>query len=204
LAEDKPFRRGGELVVGRLVAHGAANYEFRADQAPSYYLKLLTSRGERVIWGKGLQSALEASPAKPKLGDVIGAQRTGRQSVQVSAQGAQGQKKFKTLWEIDAPAVFVARARRARLVRDGQTDGREAVRAHPELKSTFLSLRSAEELAAQRIANPKDREKFLSLVREAIAGSIKRGEPLPEVRLRDRDKESPPAPPVPKPNDPTR
>jgi hypothetical protein len=199
LADDKPFRRGGELIVGRLVAYGAANYEFRADQAPSYYLKLLTNRGERIVWGKGLQSALERSPVSPKIGDVIGAQRTGRQSVQVNSQ-----EKFKTVWQIDAPAVFVARARRARLVRDGQTDAREAVRAHPELKSTFLSLRSAEELVARRIANPKDRERFLSLVREAIAGSIKRGEPLPEVRLRDRDNDSPAALPKPKLDDPTR
>lgn len=199
MAEDKPFRRGGELLVGRLVAHGAANYEFRAAQAPSYYLKLLTNRGERTIWGKGLHGALKTSPANPKIGDVIGAQRTGRVSVQVNSQ-----EKFKTLWEIDAPAVFVARARRARLLRDSQTDAREAVRAHPELKSTFLSLRSAAELAAHRIANPEDREKFLSLVREAISGSIRRGEPLPEVRLRERDKERPSAPPVPKPDDPTR
>lgn len=199
MAEDKRFRRGGELIVGRLVAHGAANYEFRADQAPSYYLKLLTSRGERTIWGKGLESALESSPSKPKVGDVIGAQRTARQSVQVDSQ-----ERFKTVWQIEAPAVFVERARRARVVRDSQTDAREAVRAHPELKSTFLSLRSAEELAAKRIANPEDREKFLSLVREAIAGSIKRGEPLPEVRLRERDKEGPAVPPNLKPEDPTR
>jgi hypothetical protein len=204
MADDKRFRRGGELIVGRLVAHGAANYEFRGDQAPSYYLKLLTSRGERVLWGKGLQNALERSPAKPKIGDVIGAQRTGRQAVQMSGAAPGVQEKFKTLWEVDAPSVFVARARRARLVRDGQTDAREAVRAHPELKSTFLSLRSAEELAAQRIADPKDRERFLSLVREAISGSIKRGEPLPEVRLRERDQEKAPAPPAPKPEDPTR
>jgi hypothetical protein len=101
---------------------------------------------------------------------------------------------------VENAPFFAERARRARLVRDGQTDVRETVRAHPELKSTFLSLRSAEELAAQRIANPKDRERFLSLVREAIAGSINRGEPLPEVRLRERPKTAD----TPKPHPPDR
>ena len=39
--------------------------------------------------------------------------------------------------------------------------------------------------APKRIANPKDRERFVELVRESIAGSIKKGEPLPDVKLRD-------------------
>jgi len=113
---------------------------------------------------------------------------------------------YRTTWEVEKAPFFAERARRARLVRDGQTDVRDTVRAHPELKSTFLSLRSAEELAAQRIANPKDRERFLSLVREAIAGSIHRGEPLPEVRIRERPKtaESIPTPLPPNRDEPTR
>jgi hypothetical protein len=114
--------------------------------------------------------------------------------------GQKPKAAHRTTWEVEKAPFFAERARRARLVRDGHTDVRETVRAHPELKSTFLSLRSAEELAAQRIANPKDRERFLSLVREAIAGSINRGEPLPEVRLRERPKTAD----TPKPRPPDR
>ena len=33
--------------------------------------------------------------------------------------------------------------------------------------------------------DPKDRERFLALMREAMAASIQKGEPLPAVRLRD-------------------
>jgi hypothetical protein len=69
-------------------------------------------------------------------------------------------------------------------VRDEYADVRAAVRAHPELRSAFLSVRAAEEFAARRIADPEDRERFLDLVRGALAGSIQKGEPLPSVRLR--------------------
>ena len=59
------------------------------------------------------------------------------------------------------------------------------MRAHPELKSTFLSIRAAEAFADQRITDPKDRQRFLELVRGAMAGSIQKGAPLPSVKLRD-------------------
>jgi len=42
-------------------------------------------------------------------------------------------------------------------------------------------------LAEKRIADPSDRERFVALVREAMASSIIKGEPLPSVRLRERD-----------------
>jgi hypothetical protein len=44
-------------------------------------------------------------------------------------------------------------------LRDEQADIRESVRAVPELKSTFLSVRTAADLAAKRIADPQDRER---------------------------------------------
>ena len=83
---------------------------------------------------------------------------------------------------------FAERVRLARRLRDEQADVRKTVRSHPELKSTYLSVRAAEDFAARRIADPKDRERFLLLMREAMAASIKNGEPLPATRLKDRAK----------------
>jgi hypothetical protein len=80
---------------------------------------------------------------------------------------------------------FAERARLARQLREEQLDVRESVRAHPELKSTFLSIRAAEAFADQRILDPKDRERFLELVRGAMAGSIRKGAPLPSAKLRE-------------------
>jgi len=91
----------------------------------------------------------------------------------------------RTRWVVEKVQFFAERARLARRLRDEQADVRETVRAHPELKSSFLSVRAAEEFATRRIADPKDRERFLSLMREAMAASIQKGEPLPTVRLRD-------------------
>jgi hypothetical protein len=85
---------------------------------------------------------------------------------------------------------FAERSRLARQVREDHIDVRETVRAHPELKSTFLSVRAAEEFATKSIANPHDRAKFLELVKGALAGSIQKGEPLPQVSLR-KQPESP-------------
>ena len=91
----------------------------------------------------------------------------------------------RTRWVVEKVKFFAERARLARQLREEQLDLRESVRTHPELKSTFLSIRAAEAFADQRIADPKDRERFLELVRGAMAGSIHKGEPLPSVRLRD-------------------
>ena len=63
------------------------------------------------------------------------------------------------------------------------------MREHPELKSTFLSIQAAQEFANQRIKNPEDRERFLVQLRAVMSASIQKGEPLPEVRLRERSAE---------------
>jgi hypothetical protein len=108
---------------------------------------------------------------------------------------------------VEKVTFFAERARLARRLRDEQLDIRQSVREHPELKSTFISARAAEEFAARRIADPKDRETFLELVREAVAGSIQKGEPLPAVRLREGARSPDPEPAKPSPpgrDDPTR
>jgi hypothetical protein len=170
-------RRDGELLIGRLAAHGHANYQFRATEEPSYYLKLLTSRGERTLWGKDLERALTDAETRPAVGDLIGARRASRQAVTITTRqrDAAGQvvsqaerQAHRTHWVVEKVQFFAERARMARRLRDEQ----------------------AEEFASQRIANEADRAKFLDLVRGAIAGSIKQGEPLPSVRLRTEPKRS--------------
>lgn len=198
-----PPRRGGErLVVGRLKAHGRANYQFRAHQDPSYYLTLQTDRGPKTLWGKDLERALAFAATQPKVDDLIGVQRLAREAVTLveRKRDAHGQlvsqreiHAHRTRWRVEKLKFFTDRARQARQVRDAQVDARETLRAHPELKSTFLTLRAATEFAAQRIGNTQDRAHFLALLRGAMAGSIKQGEPLPEVRLRERGTGAAPA-----------
>jgi hypothetical protein len=208
--------RGGSLLVGRLTEHGRANYQFRLDENVSYYVKLLTSRGAKTLWGKDLERALNSGETRPKVGDLIGARRAGREAVTVTARRRAADGRIvteeahyahRTRWIVEKVQFFAERARLARRLRDEQADVRETVRAHPELTSSFLSVRAAQEFAARRIADPKDRERFLTLMREAMAASIQKGEPLPAVRLRDpsrTEEVSTVRPRSLRPDDPTR
>ena len=207
-------RRGGQLLIGRLKDHGPANYQFRAKDDPSYYVKLLTSRGERILWGRDLERAVAEGETRPKVGDLIAARRIAREAVTVTSRQRDAEGRViaqeerhahRTRWVVEKVTFFAERARMARRLRDEQADIRESVRAHPELKSTFLSVRAAEEFAAKRISNPEDRERFLELVRGAMAGSIRKGEPLPSTSLRNRTPEPGlPKAGAPKREDPTR
>lgn len=186
-------RRMGELVVGRLQAHGRAPYQFRADQDVSYFVTLVTTSGVKTLWGKDLARAIQAGATQPTLGDLVGARRTGRQAVTLidrqrdargNIQTQREQHAHRMQWEVEKLPFFAERVRQARLARDAHTETRDAVKQRPELRSTFLSLRAAEQLAAERISDPQDREKFLSMVREAMAASTERGTPMPDIPLR--------------------
>ncbi len=136
-----------------------------------------------------------AASTQPKLGDVVGIKRLAREPVTITTSQRNGagqviaqreQEVFRNRWVVEKVQFFAERSQLARRVRDDQVEARRAVKAHPELMSTYLTLRGAQEIAQRRIADPKDREKFVALVREAMAGSIKRGDPLPVVRLRKK------------------
>ena len=194
-------------MIGRLIGHGRANYQFRADEDLSYYVKLLTSRGPRTLWGKDLERALLESETKPKTGDLVGARRAAREAVTVTVKERDAEGRVvsqrerhahRSLWVVEKPGFFAERARLARRVRDEQVDVREAVRAHPELRSAFLSVRAAEEFATRKIRDQADRTRFLELIRGAMAGSIRNGEPIPVVKLRTPSRSATPATTPPK------
>lgn len=213
---DSGRRRGGQLIVGRLTEHGRANYQFRAQEDVSYFVKILTTRGERVLWGKDLERAVLASETQAKVGDLVGARRIGRRAVTITARSRDAEGRIvaqdehhahRNTWVLEKVQFFAQRARLARQARDEQADVRESVRAHPELSSTFISFRAAEDYAARHYADPAERRRFIEGVRAAMSASIQKGEPLPSVRMRDRTQRTAPArtPSMPrKPEEPTR
>jgi len=205
-----------KLVIGRLTEHGRAKYQFRPHENDSYYVRVLTSRGAKTLWGKDLERALTAGETLPKVGELVGARRAARETVTVTSQrrdaagtviAQESQIAHRTRWVVEKVQFFAERARLARRVRDSHADVRESVRQHPELKSTFLSARAAEEFAAKKIADPGAREQFLKMVKEAMANSIQKGEPLPDVRLKNRalePQQDPKSAQPPRREDPTR
>jgi hypothetical protein len=190
------FSTHSRLIVGRLEAHGPANYRFRADQSPSYFLKVATNRGRQILWGKDLARAIAESRTQPKIGSIIGVRRTGYETFSIPERTRDATGRTietdrvvkRNRWMVESAQFFAERAQLARRVRDAHADARATTKSHPELVSTYLSLRGAQAIAERRIVDPKDRARFLSLVREAMAKSIKNGEPLPAVRLHDRSK----------------
>jgi hypothetical protein len=160
----------------------------------------------RVLWGKDLARALAESATQPKVGTLIGVRRTGYDTFTFNESDAQRVVR-RNRWIVESVQFFADRAQLARRVRDAQLDARRTVKDHPELVSTYLSLRGAEAIAERRIADPQDRVRFLALVREAMAKSINNGEPLPAIRLRQRPQQheqKAPPPTTSKRDEPTR
>jgi hypothetical protein len=187
----------GEFVVGRLLSHGRDHYKGQAGQPLSYFIRIQTLEGRRTFWGKGLDAALHAGVTRPKVGEMVGIRRVGTEPVRYfeKVRDRSGQvmaevlkEARRQLWQVETPAFFAKSKRQARQARDAQMDAKESLKNRPELRSTFVNLRVARLVAEKKIADPKDRERYLQLLEETIGGSIRRGEPVPEVRMRTRDR----------------
>ena len=67
---------GQTQASGRLVAHGAAPFEHKDGNRPSYFVTLENDKGERrTTWGVDLERAM--SEAAPEIGEKIGLQHIG-------------------------------------------------------------------------------------------------------------------------------
>ena len=193
---DNPASSGARsaLLVGTLLDHGRENYRFDPNEDPSYFVRIKTAEGPRTILGKDLERAMTHSLTQPQIGEEMGLRRIGAQKVtvrrrerdadgQVIGERALGAERHR--WVVEKRGFFEERAAAAAIVRDPAVNRRAAAGAHPELLGTFLQLRAAE-LAARRLRDPQDQERFVALVRGALADAVERGEPLQPVRLRNR------------------
>lgn len=195
---DARDRRGG-LLTGRLIDHGRATYHHDPREAMSYFVKIETPRGDRLIWGVDLERAFKLSLTQPQIGDEIGLRAVRQEAVKVKTHERDakgnviGEKVLDTHrnhWIVEKRGFFELRAEAARTLRDSTVDPERAVKRHPELIGTYLQMRAAE-LAARQFRDPEDQQSFVAKVRSALADAVARGEPLPPVRLREPSAERP-------------
>ena len=192
-AVPSPEPRRGALA-GTLVDHGPAPYHHNPREPMSYFVKLETAGGQRVIWGVDLQRAFKQSLTQPKIGDAVGLRavrqepvtvKTAQRDEQGELTGQEDLQTHRNRWIVEKGDFFSSRAAAAQTLRDTRVDPKQAVKAHPELAGTYLQMQAAK-LAARRFRDPQDQQRFVTQVRSALADSIARGEPLAPMRLRER------------------
>jgi len=69
------------VYVGKVVDHGAAPYENDPKNERSYYVKLQTDAGEKIVWGVDLERAV--GDGKAQIGDDVALAYQGKQPVTV-------------------------------------------------------------------------------------------------------------------------
>jgi Large polyvalent protein-associated domain 7 len=193
---DGPSDRGtrsAALLAGTLVEHGRAPYQHNPKEPLSYYVKIETPKGDRTVWGVDLERAFKESLSQPVAGDLVGLRSIRQEPVKVKTPERDGEGKVvgqkdlethRNRWIVEKQAFFDERAQAARTLRDPNVDAKQGGRRHPELTGSYLQVHAAE-LAAKQLRDPQDQKRFVEKVREALAASVARGEPLPPVRLRE-------------------
>jgi putative DNA primase/helicase len=197
VAEGAPHAQSSETaetrIAGQLLDHGKDAYRHDPNKEPSYFVRLKTSEGEREVWGRDIERAISKSLTQPQIGDAVILQRTGQRPVTVTrrTRGEDGEPleqvigALRNRWVLEKQEFFEERTKSASVVRNESVTAKEAVRNHPQLAGTYLSLRAAQ-LAADALRDPQDRRQFVRQVRRALADTIERGEPLQPVRLHER------------------
>lgn len=184
-------RERDNVHVGVLVEAGAAPYKFDPKETDSYYVKLKTERGERVVWGVDLERALAESQSQVKVGDVVGVESRGAKSVMVKVpvrddQGAvvgeKEQSAKRNAWVIEKKEYFDSRTEKAQALRSDAPRA-ELVRKHPDMVDAAVTLWVGEQFAKQ-IERKEDRERVVSMVRERLAEAVERGETIHAPRLK--------------------
>ena len=178
-----------ELIVGRLKSHGPAKHEFRPKAEPSYFVLIHAGGKDTVLWSPKLERALARAQTQPKVGDQVGIRKIEIVPIAPQTAGSAGSKAKpitapRSYWVIERVEFFAERAAAATALRDATVHPRDAVRDHPDLLGAYFAIESAQKVAQHRIVNPESRDRFVTLVREALAHAAERGEPLPASRPR--------------------
>lgn len=197
----EPRVRPADLIVGRLIDHGAAPYGHDPKQPMSYFVRVETSRGDREIWGVDLERAFRQSLSTPGIGDEVGVRSIGSQPVTVlatklDAQGREtGQAPLEThrnQWVVERKSFLDERLRMAEVLRDIALSAADGIRRHPELEGSYMQLQIGRALAERQFRDKAQREQFVDHLRAHIAQRVEYGQPLEPVMLRGEERTMPP------------
>jgi putative DNA primase/helicase len=166
-----PRIRDNDWVVGHLVEHGPAKYQFEDANSLSYYVKLRTrdEAGERFLWGADLKRAIKESKSRVKVGQVVAARLVGREALAPRGRSDPDIPSYRNRWEVETPQFVAQRVATAKKILEDPVKARRDGAAHPELAGLYLALRGAELIAKHRYPDVKDQERFVTRVREALA-----------------------------------
>jgi hypothetical protein len=94
-----------EPVFGELLAHDSANFNFNPNAKPSYYVKLKTPKGERVLWGVDFERAIKEAQTKPAIGDAVGVLLLSSEPVTIQSEGKNIAARRKH-WQVEKEEFF--------------------------------------------------------------------------------------------------
>ena len=98
-----------DTLQGKLLEASEARFRHDPKGSASYFVRLATASGERIVWGRDLERALSASHSQPKMGDEVVLRRDGREAVSVRIKDERPdgttvereEVKFRTRWSIE-------------------------------------------------------------------------------------------------------
>lgn len=200
-----PPARQQRTFTGVLIDHGPAPYQFDPDPnaEQSYFLKLQTRSGERVLWGLDFERALADSQVEK--GQTVSVRNTGKRSVTVKRRerdeegrviGETPVAAHRNSWEVKGESQQASPGGSSKLPPDSRPKD-EPLTKRPiddaRVASAQLALRGAQAFAEQRISDPAQRGAFLEAVREHLNRALESGGRVPQPLLRDRERERVPA-----------
>ena len=181
-----------QTVRGRLIEHGRAPLDHHQHGKMSYYAKVASDRGEVTeVWGKDLQRAIERSLSEVRTGSLVTVQYAGELAVKVNTRTLDDDgtvkrgeevKELRNRFIVETQAFLKKREALATILRDPNTDPKEAVRRHPSLAGAFVQVYAAERIASE-FPDETSRRDFVDLVRNQLAAQIARGEAMPAAQV---------------------
>jgi len=169
-------------ISGILLNHGKANYQHDPQKEKSYFATIRTDKGERTMWGVGIEKAVSESGVS--VGDKISLKKMGKEFVTVKEGifnddgkriGENSVDTHRNKWE----AGLLEKAEAFR-----NAPKEEVLQQHPELSKGYATVAVAEKFAEKNLS-PEHRQKFVEEVKKEYANKIEKGEELPAPTVKN-------------------